>query len=382
VAVNLATVMILLSLAPIPVQLAKCDGLTATIVGDSGDNELIGTSGDDVIVAKGGNDVVRGRGGNDVICGGKGADTIVGGKGADRIFGGGGQDEIIGGPGKDFIIGGSGNDSLQGKKGSDTIRGGAGNDDIAGGAGSDAALVGGSGDDTVAGGKGSDLLSGGSDDDLLRGGSGDDDLFGGKGTDTLYGGANYDRCFDGESHLSCEVETWAPLVIDGNGDDVVDVEVPGDKTAVVRITAAGSSNFIVWSLNQDLENIDLLVNTIGSYDGGRPVNTGGFLDEPIRFLDVSASSTWSVTVESIALARSFGNSISGSSDDVVLVTSSGIADFEHDGSSNFIVWAYEADGDADLLINVIGEYDAPQVVPGSTQYLDVQADGAWTVDFR
>ncbi len=45
-----------------------CHGLTATIVGTSGADELNGTSGRDVIVGLGGNDEIDGNGGNDVIC--------------------------------------------------------------------------------------------------------------------------------------------------------------------------------------------------------------------------------------------------------------------------------------------------------------------------
>src|SRR2546429_6102587 len=47
-----------------------CNGLTATIVGTTGNDTLVGTAGNDVIAALAGDDTIDGAGGNDVICGG------------------------------------------------------------------------------------------------------------------------------------------------------------------------------------------------------------------------------------------------------------------------------------------------------------------------
>jgi SpoIID/LytB domain protein len=121
---------VLVPLATASAHVPTCQGLPATIWGDSGDNTLIGTAGDDVIAGKGGNDTIDGGGGNDVICGGQGDDTIDGGDGADLIRGGGGSDTIDGGTGRDHISGGPDGDRLRGGTGGDVIRGGAGPDDI------------------------------------------------------------------------------------------------------------------------------------------------------------------------------------------------------------------------------------------------------------
>ncbi len=100
-----------------------CNGLTATIVGTDGDDELNGTRGDDVIVSLGGDDLIRGGAGDDTICGGDGSDVIQAGNGNDTAFGGSGNDIVAGGNGDDDLSGGDGVDKLRGNDGADTLRG-------------------------------------------------------------------------------------------------------------------------------------------------------------------------------------------------------------------------------------------------------------------
>lgn len=49
-----------------------CAGLTPTILGTEGADQLVGTAGNDVIFARGGDDTILGGDGDDVICGGTG----------------------------------------------------------------------------------------------------------------------------------------------------------------------------------------------------------------------------------------------------------------------------------------------------------------------
>ena len=152
---------------------------------------------------------------------------------------------------------------------------------------------------------------------------------------------------------------------------------------MLRFDYSSGSNFIVWALDMDLESIDLLVNEIGTYRGARPVNLGGFFwPDPIRHLEVAASGPWTVRVESLDLARRLTNSLSGTTDDVVTLGATGVADFTYSGSGNYIVWAYSLDGDADLLVNEIGSYSGANIIPSWADYLDVVAIGNWTIDLR
>jgi hypothetical protein len=105
-----------------------CHGITATIVGTRGPDQILGTPGDDVIVARGGADQIQGLAGNDLICAGRDADQVDGNGGGDTIFGGRGGDQLSGGRGGDTDFGGRGGDQLFGNRGSDGLAGGAGFD--------------------------------------------------------------------------------------------------------------------------------------------------------------------------------------------------------------------------------------------------------------
>jgi len=105
-----------------------CNGLPATIVGDSNSNTIFGTPGNDVIHGLAGNDTIAGLGGNDVICGGPGRDSLSGNSGNDKLFGDAGNDVLKGGTGRDRLFGQSGNDAMAGQSGSDRCDGGNGTD--------------------------------------------------------------------------------------------------------------------------------------------------------------------------------------------------------------------------------------------------------------
>jgi uncharacterized repeat protein (TIGR01451 family) len=116
---------------------AACRGLTATVSGTGGADELIGTPGPDVIAAFGGNDRIVALAGRDVVCAGSGRDYVGAGTAADRVFGGAGADRLLGRGGPDLLKGSAGGDVLKGGRGSDRLRGGAGFDRCRGGAGRD-----------------------------------------------------------------------------------------------------------------------------------------------------------------------------------------------------------------------------------------------------
>lgn len=176
---------------------------------------------------------------------------------------------------------------------------------------------------------------------------------------------------------------FADFTVSGSGNDVIDLQIPGDVPAILDITHDGSSNFIVWSLDSEFETIDLLVNEIGSYDGRRPVNAGWFFEpDLVRHLEIDADGSWSITARPMSKARALSTSLNGSGDEVVRYEgSASTLTSTHDGSSNFIILGFKADGEYnELIVNEIGTYSGTDTIDSETDILDIQADGNWTLD--
>jgi hypothetical protein len=174
-----------------------------------------------------------------------------------------------------------------------------------------------------------------------------------------------------------------PYTINGSGNDVFALRIPGDAPAVLDISYSGGSNFIVWSLDGGHGFIDLLVNEIGSYQGSRLVN-GGWIGTPdqVRFLDVSSSGSWTITVKPLSAAPSFRTSASGTGDEILLYRGTAATlTSTHNGSSNFIIRGYESNGRYNtLIVNEIGSYSGTDLIGSGTRILDISADGNWTLN--
>jgi Ca2+-binding RTX toxin-like protein len=216
------------------IEVPRCHGRQATIVGTDGDDVLRGTPGRDVIWGGKGDDTIYGSLGNDLICGGPGSDLIHGGRGNDEVDGGAGDgDGVIGDLGDDKVMGGAGAyDEVAGDLGIDIVNGGPGNFDLVHGDYGYDRMSGGAGSGDiasfatkVAGGKGSgvwaslaahralgdghdklfgfeslegsafrDTLIGNRRANVIFGGPGDDRILGGGGSDAIDGGQGEDRC--------------------------------------------------------------------------------------------------------------------------------------------------------------------------------------------
>ncbi|WP_161962496.1 S8 family serine peptidase [Nocardioides speluncae] len=255
-----------------------CQGVAATRVGTTGNDNITGTAGVDVIVAGAGNDTINGLGGNDRICGDAGNDLINGSTGDDIVFGGSGSDSIFGSDGNDILLGnpgggsnddvgdsisgGAGNDHLDGWVGNDNLRGGPGNDQLRGEAGTDSitysdapsgvtvnlvsnTATGGAGSDTIVlvenviasphndnvrGNTGPNTVIAGAGNDTVDGGSGNDKLEGNLGNDFLRGRAGNDiiNGLDGTDTVGYEFAPSAVVVnlgtshvTGGEGNDTV-----------------------------------------------------------------------------------------------------------------------------------------------------------------
>lgn len=163
---------------------------------------------------------------------------------------------------------------------------------------------------------------------------------------------------------------------EGSGTRVIAVELPDPtEVAVARISHAGDSNFAVWELDEDLNQIGLLVNTIGDYAGTVPLNLSA--DATTTSFEITADGTWQIEVRHILDIRTFDNDINGTGDDVLAYLGDTQVMFvSHEGDANFAIWSYGDENE--LIVNEIGAYDATVPLPGPT-ILAITANGPWSI---
>ena len=173
-----------------------------------------------------------------------------------------------------------------------------------------------------------------------------------------------------------EYGTFAARSFSGTGDDVVTLP-KSVKAAVVTATHDGESNFVIEVLDKKNETTDLVVNEIGAYTGStafglRQRTTG-------RRLQVTADGDWTITLHSIASAKSLPKS--GRGDDVRLYNKpAGALRITHRGESNFAVWQHSGGRYGyDLLVNEIGDYKGTVPTKGGPSVIEITADGTWTI---
>lgn len=170
-----------------------------------------------------------------------------------------------------------------------------------------------------------------------------------------------------------------PILLSGSGDDVIDID-KWSGPAIVRITYQGGSNFVIWNYGADGEKIDLLVNTIGSYEGTRPLD---FLDEEFttRF-QIESSGQWDLTILPLIEIRveQVPSTFTGEGDDVIYLN--GEPDLlridASTAKSNFVIWGFG--NRRDLLVNEIAPYDGVVIAGSGVSVLVIEAEGEWSIE--
>lgn len=179
-----------------------------------------------------------------------------------------------------------------------------------------------------------------------------------------------------------------PISFSGSGDQVVEVD-KWAGAALIYVTNQGRSNFIIYNYDDDGEELDLLVNAIGNYEGTRPMD---FDDTRTMRLSIESEGQWTIEIRPLPMVRreAAPGSFSGNNDDVVLVQTQtrgvrvDLLRAEARGDSNFIVYGWG--NDYDLLFNEIAPYSGTTVVARSlvmdsgSVLLDIQAEGEWTIE--
>lgn len=165
------------------------------------------------------------------------------------------------------------------------------------------------------------------------------------------------------------------FVASGTGDYVAEgLEV--NEYGILNISHRGSSNFVIWLYDQNNRR-NLLVNTIGDYDGSVLVDhTGTYM------LEIKADGNWSVNSQALSLTKD--NNFYGKGDCVtsILNDAKGSWKITNNGDSNFIVWSYDVfTNKKDLLVNEIGSYSGVVFVKHNNGTIfQIISDGEWSIN--
>jgi hypothetical protein len=179
--------------------------------------------------------------------------------------------------------------------------------------------------------------------------------------------------------------TPTPIHLSGTGQQASQKFNLDSGLAIFNMKHTGSSNFAIWLLDNMGNKEELLVNEIGSFDGGKAVHistAGNYV------LDISADGPWTIDIQQpiYTTADKAPLTLSGKSQQVTkpFYLNTGLATFKmmHDGESNFAIWLIDAKGNnKELLVNEIGSFDGSKAVgvKSGVYLLDISADGNWNI---
>jgi len=171
----------------------------------------------------------------------------------------------------------------------------------------------------------------------------------------------------------------APVVLRGTGQTATDAFTLPAPTSRAVFTHNGRSNFAVQVFIGTKR--DLLINTIGAYEGTRPLRAS----EPIR-LDIEADGAWTVTITPIACCAASGE-FAGHGDAVSnQFNPPGPVAWEflnNNSTSNYAVWTRCVGSDS-LVQNRIGVFQGSTIVSFARGpcYWEVISDGDWSMKPR
>lgn len=175
-----------------------------------------------------------------------------------------------------------------------------------------------------------------------------------------------------------QLGTFDEATMTGTGDGVVDIPSPGIP-CLMEIHNSGSSNFAVHTVDASGENVDLLINEIGQYDG---VVTDYTDYATPTMLSIHSSGNWSVTFRPMSSMQKLDNGAQLWGDNVVYIDESSLSKVSivNNGESNFVVKAIGMDK-SDLLVNEIGNYMGTVIWNQPQSFFIVHSSGQWTISW-
>ena len=183
-------------------------------------------------------------------------------------------------------------------------------------------------------------------------------------------------------------ESPKPITLSGSGQQASSKFILSSGLSVFKMTHSGSGNFAVELLDSNGKTVELLANTIGSFNGSKAV---GIQSNGTYLLNITASGKWTVTIEQPRPTSAPNvTDFSGKSQTAtqLFTLSAGLKTFQmtHSGDGNFAPVLLNRDGKVvDLLANEIGHFNGSKAksIPRDGIYiLDVTANGPWTIKIQ
>lgn len=173
-------------------------------------------------------------------------------------------------------------------------------------------------------------------------------------------------------------------VYKGTGNKIVKFKEPLSEARLMTTTwSGGDGNIIIYAVDSEGEEGDLLVNDIDSYTGQTVLNLAG---DDLAGLKIQGGGSWKITLQDLAVAKRWDGTgtFAGKSDGVLIVKDAFEAldsiTFKSTGADgNIVVHSYDSDGNEDLLVNDIGNFTAENLAGKDTVLLVVNSDGKWTM---
>lgn len=170
-----------------------------------------------------------------------------------------------------------------------------------------------------------------------------------------------------------------PVVLEGSGDDIVDLAVKPARLA--HITGNAASRFFAVVPYSGSKRGSSLVNTTDAYDGIVPLD---FLkDEKTDSFEVSATGAWRIEILPLSAARSTSDKITGTGDEVVRITGThSTARIIGNAASRYFGVRPYGGSSTISMVNTTDAYDGRVRIPSGTTYLEVKAEGEWQISLE
>jgi hypothetical protein len=175
--------------------------------------------------------------------------------------------------------------------------------------------------------------------------------------------------------------TPQPILLNGIGDSVFDFN-KWDGPAILHIEHTGASNFVLKNYARgESDPIDLLINTIGAYEGTIPIDI--FEGEQTARFEVKADGAWEIQVLPMGMSRreSIPGTVTGIGDDVFYIDGGGADLLKADASQasqNFVVYALS--DRRKLIVNQIAPYTGTSIIDSDSFMIIVNATGPWSIE--